>query len=272
MVSFPNCKINLGLNITEKREDGFHNIESVFFPIFLNDALEIISTSEKETKFYNTGIPGGPIQDNLCLKAFHLIKKDFPQLPEIKMHLHKGIPVGAGMGGGSADATFTLLLLNKKYNLNISEKKLFEYTLQLGSDCPFFLLNQTCFACGRGEILDPINLSLSGYKILLINPGIQISTKKLFKEITPKVPSKKISKIVCQPLITWKSELVNDFENIVFKEHKLLKEIKESLYYYGAEYSAMTGTGSTIFGIFHSDSNFIYPDSNGYFQKWINFN
>ena len=187
------------------------------------------------------------------------------------MHLHKAIPVGAGLGGGSADASFTLLLLNKKYDLNISEKKLFDYALQLGSDCPFFLLNQTCFASRRGEILEPINLSLSGYKMLLINPGMHISTNELFKKITPQVPSKKISKIVCQPVSTWKNDLVNDFEKIVFKEHSLLKEIKESLYHNGAEYAAMTGTGSTIFGIFNSNTQYDYPATNGYFQRWINF-
>ena len=170
MVSFPNCKINLGLNVIEKRKDGYHNIETVFFPLPVNDALEIIASPDSKSKFYNTGISVERDENNLCLKAFNLLKKDFPQLPEIKIHLHKAIPVGAGLGGGSADATFTLEMLNKKFNLNISGKKLFDYALQLGSDCPFFLINQTCFASGRGEILEPINLSLSGYKILLINP------------------------------------------------------------------------------------------------------
>lgn len=269
MVTFPNCKINLGLNILQKREDGYHDIETVFYPITINDALEIISSSEDKTQFINTGIETGEYQNNLCLKAFYLVKKDFPQLPQIKMHLHKVIPIGAGLGGGSADAVFTLLLLNKKYNLNIKEKQFFDYALQLGSDCPFFLLNQPCLATGRGEVLEPIQLSLSGYKMLIINPGIHINTKAIFEEITPVLPSMKIKEIIQKPLSAWKTELVNDFEKIVFQKYALIKEIKENMYRNGAEYAAMSGTGSTVFGIYKSNEGNNYPIKNGYFHRWV---
>ena len=270
MVTFPNCKINLGLNITGKRKDGFHNIETVFFPVQLNDVLEIVSSNHK-TQFYNSGNPIGSDENNennLCLKALQLIKKDFPQVPELKIHLHKSIPIGAGLGGGSADATFTLLLLNKKYNLKIPDDQLFEYALQLGSDCPFFLLNKTCFASGRGEKLELINLSLSGYKILLINPKIFIPTKEIFKQITPGIPSKKLREIIQQPVSSWKDELVNDFEKIVFKRYPELRKIKEELYLHGAKYAAMSGSGSTMFGIFNTTATH-FPISKNYYYKWI---
>ena len=269
MVTFPNCKINLGLNILQKREDGYHDIETVFYPVPITDVLEIISSPENQTEFTNTGIPTGEIENNLCLTAFHLVKKDFPQVPEINMHLHKAIPMGAGLGGGSADAVFTLLLLNKKYNLNISSLQLFEYASKLGSDCPFFLLNQTCLATGRGEILEPIILSLSGYKMLIINPGIHLNTKEIFKEIIPAFPAKKIKEIIIQPLPTWRNELVNDFEKIVFPKYPLIGEIKEKMYQQGALYAAMTGTGSTVFGIFNSSTHIQLPDENSYFYKCI---
>ena len=268
MVTFPNCKINLGLNIVKKRDDGFHDIETVFFPLPFYDVLEIV-TSENKTEFTNTGISGGEINNNLCLKAYQLLKKDFPDLPEIKMHLHKTIPVGAGLGGGSADAAFTLSLLNKKYNLNIPLQQLLVYALQLGSDCPFFLLNKTAVASGRGEILEEINCSLSGYKILIINPGIHINTKELFQQITPSFPVKKISEIIQQPIETWKNDLVNDFEKIVFQKYPEVKKIKEELYLHNAVYASMTGSGSTVFGIFNTNDEIKIPIEKEYFYKWI---
>lgn len=268
MVTFPNCKINLGLNIVKKRNDGFHNIQTVFFPLPFYDVLEIV-TSENETEFINTGISGGENKSNLCLKAYRLLKKDFPVLPEIKMHLHKTIPVKAGLGGGSADAAFTLSLLNKKYNLNIDRQQLLVYALQLGSDCPFFLINKPAFASGRGEILEEINCSLSAYKILIINPGIHISTKELFQQISPSIPSKKINEIIKQPVETWKDDLVNDFEKIVFQNYPEIKKIKEELYNHNAVYASMTGTGSTLFGIFNANEDIKIAAENDYLYKWI---
>ena len=269
MVTFPNCKINLGLNILQKREDGYHDIETVFYPVPVYDILEIISSSEDKNQFHNTGFFAGSPENNLCLKAFKLLKKDFQKLPEINMHLHKVIPLGAGLGGGSADAAFTLLLLNKKYKLNIPRQQLFEYALQLGSDCPFFLINQPCLAFGRGEILEPVKLSLSRYKLLVINPSIHINTKEIFKEIIPAIPAKKIKEIIQQPVSTWKEDLVNDFEKIVFPKYPQIKKIKENMYQHSAVYASMTGTGSTIFGIFNINDKVGYPIKKDYFHQWI---
>ncbi len=269
MVTFPNCKINIGLNILQKREDGYHDIETVFLPIPFTDILEIVS-SENETELINTGIAVAENENNLCLKAYDLLKKDFPQLPDIKIHLHKVIPMGAGLGGGSADGAFTLALLNEKYNLHISQEKLFVYASLLGSDCAFFLLNKPCFATGRGEIMEAINVSLSNYKILLINPGIHVSTKDLFQQITPGIPSKRIKEIIQQPIESWKTDLVNDFEKIAFSKHPEIKAIKEMLYNQSAVYASMTGTGSTVFGIFNKDEEINYRVKKEYFYKWIN--
>ncbi|MEO8853703.1 MAG: 4-(cytidine 5'-diphospho)-2-C-methyl-D-erythritol kinase [Ginsengibacter sp.] len=265
---FPNCKINLGLNILQKREDGYHDIETVFFPLPFYDALEVV-TSDADTIFTNTGISGGNAEDNLCRKAYQLLKKDFPHLPEVKMHLHKTIPVGAGLAGGSADAAFTLLLLNQKYYLDIPESKLFEYALLLGSDCPYFLLNKPAFATGRGEIMEEINLSLSEYKILIVNPGIHISTKELFAGISPSFPQKRISQIILQPIETWKNELVNDFEMSAFSKYPSLKKIKENMYASNAVYASMTGTGSTVFGIFDKNKSIDLAFDVSYFQKCV---
>ena len=196
MIVFPNCKINLGLNILRKREDSFHDLETVFIPVDLRDAMEIIPASGK-TNITVTGIAVGNPENNLCLKAYLILKNDYPQLPEINIHLHKAIPIGAGLGGGSADAAFMLRLLNQEFNLDIPDSKIFDYASQLGSDCSFFLLNRPCLATGRGEILEPINVSLSEYKIWVVNPGIHVSTAEAFKKIKPAIPPKKIKNINC---------------------------------------------------------------------------
>ncbi|MGN6298870.1 MAG: 4-(cytidine 5'-diphospho)-2-C-methyl-D-erythritol kinase [Ginsengibacter sp.] len=266
MVTFPNCKINLGLNILRKREDNFHDIETAFFPLPFYDVLEIVSP-ENETQFINTGISGGEIKNNLCLKAYELLKKDFAHLPKIKMHLHKTIPVGAGLGGGSADGAFTLSLLNKKYQLHIPLTQLTEYALELGSDCPFFLMNKPAIATGRGEQLEKIDISLSGYKMVIIHPRIHVSTKELFQHIEPAVPAKKIKNILQQPIESWKNDLINDFEKIVFKIYPQIKTIKDELYQNGALYASMTGTGSTVFGIFRANEEVPVPRRQGYMYK-----
>ncbi len=272
MVLFPNCKINLGLHILNKREDGFHNLETVFYPVGLKDALEIIPSHNpgNPIEFTTTGLAvDGNAADNICVKAYQLIKKDFPQLPAIKMHLHKATPMGAGLGGGSADGAFTLQLLNKKFNLNLSAAQLLNYALQLGSDGPFFISNKPCYATGRGEILKEITVDLSNYKIVLVNPGIHINTGWAFTQLTPALPPKSIATIVAQPITTWKEELYNDFEKPVFEKYPVIKNIKESLYAAGAVYAAMSGSGSTLFGIFEKKVTTPQFLNEGYFVKVI---
>lgn len=273
MISFPNCKINLGLHITGKRADGFHNLETVFYPVSLQDALELqtASSSFDETEFTSSGLPvAGNPADNLCVKAYQLLKKDYPQLPPVKVHLHKAIPMGAGLGGGSADASFMLKMLNKKFQLNLSTGQLINYALQLGSDCPFFIINKPCFATGRGEVLEEITTDLAAYSIILVNPSIHINTGWAFTQISPALPAKSVKEIVCQPVETWKTELRNDFEIPVSKAHPAVKAIKDTLYENGAIYAAMSGSGSTLFGIFDRQNNFTYPATENYFIKRIN--
>ena len=254
MICFPSCKINLGLRITQKRADGFHALETVFFPISIKDALEIIiepDTNAAPISFTSSGLAiNGDPSDNLCFKAYGLLKKDYPTIPNIKMHLHKKIPMGAGLGGGSSDGAFTLVTLNQLFNLQLSEQALLDYALQLGSDCPFFILNKPAFAKGRGEILTPTSLDLKGYNIVIVNPGIAISTKLAFSLITPKVPDTNMEAIICEPVTLWKEKLINDFEQPIFNSFPELANIKETLYQKGAVYASMTGTGSTVYGIF----------------------
>lgn len=270
MLLFPNCKINLGLHILNKREDGFHNLETVFYPISINDALEIIPAADTDLQFSQTGLTvEGNEADNICVKAYHLLKKDFPQLPGAKMHLHKAIPMGAGLGGGSADGAFALQLLNTIFKLQLTQQQLINYALQLGSDCPFFIINQPCFATGRGEIMEPVPLDLSAYKIAIINPRIHVNTGWAFSQLTPAVPAKSIQQIITQPIQTWKDEMKNDFEDVVFAAHPSIKSIKETLYNSGALYAAMSGSGSTVFGIFKNVISFNSFEGKGYFTKLI---
>ncbi|MBP6430951.1 MAG: 4-(cytidine 5'-diphospho)-2-C-methyl-D-erythritol kinase [Ferruginibacter sp.] len=276
MIFFPNCKINLGLQILNKRDDGFHNLATVFYPIPLKDAVEIISSSSSNAVTYSTtgNTIEGKEEDNLCIKAYYLLKKDFPDLPKIKLHLHKIIPTGAGLGGGSADAAFTLSLLNKKFNLNLSTPQLLNYALTLGSDCPFFIINKPCYATGRGEVLEEIELDLSAYKFVLINPNIHVNTgwafsawSEGFKPSDHETSS--IKKIIQQPITTWKDELQNDFEKPVFEKYSTIKHIKEELYNQGAIYAAMSGSGSTVFAIFKATHKINLRFDSTYFVKEI---
>ncbi len=266
MISFPNCKINSGLHILSKREDGFHNLATFFYPLPLHDALEIIQA--KKTVFTNSGLPvPGNANDNICLKAYQLLKKDFAELPPVKIHLHKTIPMGAGLGGGSADGAFTLKLLNEKFDLGLSTDQLINYALQLGSDCPFFIVNKPSMATGRGEILEPLPIDLSAYKFVIVNPGIHINTGWAFSQITPAFPEKSIAAIITQPVEKWKEELKNDFEEPVFKNHSEIKSIKEELYKQGAVYASMSGSGSTVYGIFKKEIELSFNFPAHYFVK-----
>ena len=255
MVVFPNCKINLGLHILNKREDGYHNIETVFYPVPLKDALEIIPSGNTDAiQFTSSGLViSGDAATNLCSKAYHLLKKDYPILPNVKMHLHKVIPMGAGLGGGSADAAFTLQLLDKLFKLNLSTPQLLEYSLQLGSDCPFFILNEPCVATGRGEIMEKIKLDLSAYQLMLVNPGIHVNTAEAFGLLaSQKIDDSSVSlkNIITKPVNTWQHFLTNHFETVLVNKYPLIKEIKETLYNMGASYAAMSGSGSTVYGLF----------------------
>jgi len=269
MVTFPNCKINLGLNIVNKRSDDYHDIETVFFPVHLKDALEVIEKEKFEFSTSGSTIEG-ETEKNLCIKAYDLLKKDLPHLPAVQIHLHKAIPIGAGLGGGSADGAFTLKLLNKKFQLKLSEKQLINYSLKLGSDCPFFILNKPCIATGRGELMEQIELDLSDFKILIVHPGIHISTAWAFANITPLKPPKSIKQIIQQPVSTWKDELINDFENPVFAKYPEIKIIKDKLYDAGAIYASMSGSGSAVYGIFNGQESFSFYFPKGHFVKEVN--
>jgi 4-diphosphocytidyl-2-C-methyl-D-erythritol kinase len=275
MVIFPNCKINLGLNIVRKRSDGYHDLETVFYPLKLQDAIEVTENfsqlSINHIQFSNSGIPvADEVENNLCIKAYNLLKKDFPQLPTVLMHLHKTIPIGAGLGGGSADGGFTLQLINKKFNLRLSEKQLLQYALQLGSDCPFFILNKACFATGRGEAMELVQLDLSAYKLFIVYPGISVSTQMAFGNIHPAMPSKSIKEIITHPISEWKEELINDFEKPVFARHPIIKTLKEKLYDAGAVFASMSGSGSAVYGIFEKGKKISLTFPENYFAKEIN--
>jgi 4-diphosphocytidyl-2-C-methyl-D-erythritol kinase len=265
VVVFPNCKINLGLHVVRKREDGYHDMETIFYPLPLRDALEIVNRQSAFAKatadkpeaqsepviLHMSGLPvQGKAADNLCIKAYNLLKKDHPQLTDIDMYLHKAIPMGAGLGGGSADGAFTLQLLNEKFQLGIPREKLLDYSLQLGSDCPFFIINKPCYATGRGELLQSIQRDLSDYSFLVVHPGIHINTGWAFSQLTPAPSTQSLKEIIQQPVASWQNVLKNDFEAPVCKQHPEMQAIKENLYNAGALYASMTGSGSCFFGIF----------------------
>lgn len=253
MIVFPNAKINLGLNVIEKRTDGFHNIKTVFYPIALCDILEIVESQNGKSTLFNSGlIVDGTPNNNLCIKALQLIKSDF-LIPEVNIFLHKQIPFGAGLGGGSSDAASVLMLLNKMFDLKINHNKLMKYAAILGSDCSFFIKNKPQFATGRGEIMTDIDVDLSGYYFVLIKLDISVGTTQAYADIVPAKPETCISKIIANPVKLWKSELVNDFEISVFTRFPQVKQIKETLYQMGAVYASMSGSGSSVYGIFEKE-------------------
>ena len=258
MLVFPNCKINLGLQVRHKRIDGYHELATIFYPLPLCDALEIIRNPQNgatEVAFSASGTPiPGNTNNNLCIKAYALLKERFPELPPIQMHLHKVIPMGAGLGGGSSDGAFALQLLTKLFALNCSTKELENLALQLGSDCPFFLHNQPCYATGRGEILEPVAVDLSGYDWLLVHPGIHVATGSAFTALnrTQKASTglPDLRNLIQLPIHQWKEELINDFETPVCAMHPEIGAVRNQLYAAGALYAAMSGSGSAVFGVF----------------------
>ena len=270
MITYPNAKINLGLNIVEKRPDGYHNLETIFYPINLQDALEVTKLENKESE-YKLKVRGAPIEgepeNNLVIKAYRLLKKDFPEMGPIQIHMFKHIPTGAGLGGGSADAAFMIKLLNEKFNLNLSIEKMEEYAALLGADCDFFIQNKPVFASGIGNIFENINLSLKGYYIVLVKPDIFVSTKDAFAHITPMRPSQSLKEIICMPVETLRATMKNDFEESVFKKYPEIAAIKDKLYDMGAIYASMSGSGSSVFGIFREQVEFIDEIFNGCFCR-----
>lgn len=275
MITFPIAKINLGLNVVEKRPDGYHNLETVFYPVQIQDALEIFemapdfpSAVDCDLKVTNIHIDGDE-QRNLIVRAYQLLKRDFPQLPRIHAHLYKGIPTQAGMGGGSSDCGFMLSLLNRQFQLGLSDEQLIDYAAQLGADCPFFILNTPCYAEGIGEKLQPIPLDLSGLYLAIVRPAIPVSTKEAFSLITPRHPEKNCRDIVMSPVDSWRDQLVNDFEKSVFTLYPEIGRIKQRLYDLGAVYAAMSGSGSSLFGLFHSPVVLDEFDAEGTFKTLL---
>lgn len=265
MIAFPNAKLNLGLNIAERRTDGFHNLESVFYPVNWTDALEILPA--EETVFTSSGIPiPGPPESNLCLKAYELLRADF-KLPPVKMHLHKNIPIGAGLGGGSSDAAFALKLLNDLFSLNLVPEKLEAYARRLGSDCAFFIRNKPVFAKEKGDIFEPVTLNLTGYSCLVVYPAIHITTAEAYGKIKPKQPEFLLKESIQNRLENWPKNITNDFEAALFPTYPVLPELKKQLYQNGADYAAMTGSGSAVFGIFKDSlpTDLTFPDA---FRTW----
>ncbi len=272
MITFPLCKINLGLQILGKRKDGFHDLQTILYPIPFYDALEIIESRAPEITFTTSGTELNiPADNNLCLKAFNLVKKDYPLLPSVNMHLHKTIFSGAGLGGGSADGAFTLKLLNKKFQMGLSEDQLKSYALKLGSDCPFFIKPHPCIARGRGEVLEEIKINLSTYSIVLVNPAIHISTAWAFSQVNIKAQNHVgLRDIIKLPVSGWKDTLVNDFEEPVFEHYPILRKIKKQLYNAGALYASLTGSGATVYGIFEKNTNRDYDFPKSFFLKEMN--
>ena len=275
MIVFPNCKINLGLNILKKREDGFHELETIFYPIPIHDILEIVLLKKLRGQpgipFSVSGLEIDSIKNsNLCIKALKLLKKKIPQMPSVQLHLHKVIPAGSGLGGGSSDAAFTLKVLNEICGLNLSKEQLLIYAAQLGSDCPFFMTNKPCFSKGRGELLEEINLDLSPYKIVLVKPDISISTRVAFTGIEPATPEISIKEIIKKPISAWKAQLKNDFEKTVFLQYPGIEKIKNDMYSAGAVYSSLSGSGSTVYGIFSKERSIDLSFPSTYFIRELN--
>lgn len=272
MLTKPICKINLGLNVVERRPDGYHNLETVFYPVPICDTLEVFEMDEAfpspydcDLKVTNISIDGDE-QKNLVVRAYNLLKQDYPSLPRIHAHLYKGIPTQAGMGGGSSDCGFMITLLNEQFHLGLSNEQMILYAARLGADCAFFILNKPCYAEGIGEKLEPIDLDLSGWYLAVVRPAIPVPTKEAFSLITPQLPAKNCRDIVMQPVETWRDSLTNDFEKSVFALHPQIGDIKDRLYNLGATYAAMSGSGSSLFGLFRQPVSLDEFDAEGTFR------
>jgi 4-diphosphocytidyl-2-C-methyl-D-erythritol kinase len=249
MIAFPHAKINLGLSIVKKRPDGFHALETVFYPIPVRDCLEIVNSAENI--FSTSGLPiSGNEKDNLILRAYHLFKQRYPWISPLEIHLLKAIPMGAGLGGGSSDAAAMIRLVQRLFNIPLTSEERVSIAMELGSDCPFFMQSSPCYATGRGEILEPVTLDLSAYSLLLIHPELKVETAWAYSRIIPASARFDLREIILKPVSQWRAYMRNDFESPVFARYPVLEHYKNQLYAAGAQYAAMTGSGSTIFGIF----------------------
>ena len=271
MITYPNAKINIGLNITERRPDGYHNIESVFYPINLQDAVEIKTIEGEEPqggyklKVSGTILDGTP-DDNLVVKAYQLLRKDF-NFPAQKIHLYKHIPVGAGLGGGSSDAAAIIKMLNDKFALGLTSEQMQNYAVQIGADCPFFINNTPVFATGIGNIFTPIEFSLHGKTIILVKPDIFVSTRDAYALVKPSPAAIPLTEAIKQPISEWKQIITNDFEKSVFAKYPEIAAIKDKLYDMGALYASMSGSGSAVYGIFDSPIEYADEIFSGYFCR-----
>ncbi len=254
MITFPNAKINLGLNIVERRPDGYHNIETVFYPVPLTDVLEIVpAQDDKETTLTCHGNQVDcPPEKNLVMKAYRLLQERY-SLPAVEMHLYKHIPDGAGLGGGSSDAAHALIMLNQMFSLGLTDQELAAHAVTLGADCAFFIYNRPMLATGIGDVLSPVDVSLKGKTLLLVKPPMGVDTRTAYSRVVPQQPTVPVTEVISRPVMSWDGLLVNDFEPSVFAALPQLWLIKARLLDAGAEYAAMSGSGSTIFGIFDSD-------------------
>jgi 4-diphosphocytidyl-2-C-methyl-D-erythritol kinase len=253
MIVFPNAKINIGLNIIARRPDGYHDLETVFYPVKINDVLEVIEADKLSFESSGLDIPGR-LEDNLCIKGYHLLKKDH-DLPPVKIHLHKNIPIGAGLGGGSADAAFFIKLMNDKFGLGLSLERMEDYARVLGADCAFFIQSKPMFAFEKGDELEPINLDLSAYKIVLVMPDEHVSTAEAYRGVKPALVSESLYDLIKTPLTAWRGHIKNDFEGHIFRDHPVIRGVKAELYEYGALYASMSGSGASVFGIFENTPN-----------------
>jgi len=250
MIVFPNAKINIGLNITERRPDGYHNLETIFYPIKINDSLEVIESTKLSFESSGLDIPGS-MEDNLCVKGYHLLKKDF-DLPLVTIHLHKHIPIGAGLGGGSSDAAFFIKLMNTKFELGLTVNKMQNYARALGADCAFFIENKPTFAFEKGDEFEHVKLDLTNYKIVLVMPPVHVSTSEAYRGVKPAPVKESLYDLIQLPIRNWKKHIKNDFEESIFKNHVEIRGVKAALYEAGALYASMSGSGSSVFGIFET--------------------
>ena len=245
----PNAKINIGLNVINRRDDGYHNLETIFYPIPIKDALEVVEANELSFQSSGLEIPGR-MDDNLCLKAYHLLKKEF-NLPPVKIHLHKHIPIGAGLGGGSADAAFFIKLINQKFSLALTDDRMMFYARQLGADCAFFIQNKPMFAFDKGDEFETIRVDLSNYKIVVVMRPVHVSTAEAYAGVRPSPVKESLMELIYRPVTEWRKLIKNDFEESIFKNHPEIRGIKAALYEAGAIYASMSGSGASVFGIFN---------------------